>query len=98
MPLSIRQFIDSLTTLNVLPPGELSGIRDKLTEPQLQADAETLAKDLVRSGKLTKYQAAALYNGRGKGLAFDEYVVLDKLGAGGMGQVFKAQHRRMKRI
>ena len=69
MPLSIQQFIDSLTTLNVLPPGELSGIRDKLTEPQLQADAETLAKDLVRSGKLTKYQAAALYKGRGKGLA-----------------------------
>jgi len=98
MPLSIQQFIDSLTTLNVLPPGELSGIRDKLTEPQLQADAETLAKDLVRSGKLTKYQAAALYNGRGKGLAFGEYVVLDKLGAGGMGQVFKAQHRRMKRM
>jgi serine/threonine protein kinase/formylglycine-generating enzyme required for sulfatase activity len=29
---------------------------------------------------------------------YGEYVVLDKIGAGGMGQVFKAEHRRMKRI
>ena len=27
-----------------------------------------------------------------------EYLVLEKIGAGGMGQVFKAQHRRMQRI
>ena len=26
------------------------------------------------------------------------YTVLDKIGAGGMGQVFKAEHRRMERI
>ena len=26
------------------------------------------------------------------------YTILDKIGAGGMGQVFKAQHRRMKRL
>ena len=27
-----------------------------------------------------------------------DYILLDKIGAGGMGQVFKAEHRRMKRL
>ncbi len=27
-----------------------------------------------------------------------EYLLVDRIGAGGMGQVFKAQHRRMKRF
>ena len=51
-----------------------------------------------RQGKLTKYQAQAVYQGKTKGLVFGEYVVLDKLGEGGMGVVLKAQHRRMKRL
>lgn len=33
-----------------------------------------------------------------EGLVFGEYTVLEKIGAGGMGQVYKAEHRRMKRI
>ena len=62
------------------------------------ADAASLAKKLVQAGKLTKYQAANAAQGKAKNLVFGEYVVLDKIGAGGMGQVFKAEHRRMKRI
>src|SRR4029077_10570670 len=35
--------------------------------------------------------------GQAKGLIFGEYTVLDKLGEGGMGLVFQAQHRYLKR-
>src|SRR5262249_25062046 len=48
--------------------------------------------------KLTSYQASVLSQGQFKGLAFGDYRVLDKLGEGGMGLVFKAQHRHLKRI
>jgi hypothetical protein len=39
-----------------------------------------------------------ILQGKAKSLVLGEYLVLDKLGAGGMGQVLKARHRRMKRI
>ena len=43
-----------------------------------------------RQGKLTKFQAQAVYQGKTRGLVVGNYVVLDKLGQGGMGQVYKA--------
>src|SRR5207247_11202512 len=61
-------------------------------------DGQDLAKHLIRDGKLTKYQASTIYQGKHASLNFGEYTVVDRIGAGGMGVVLKAQHRRMKRI
>jgi response regulator RpfG family c-di-GMP phosphodiesterase len=52
---------------------------------------------LVRRGLLTDYQAARIENGRTHGLVLNNYRVLDRLGAGGMGVVFKAENLRMRR-
>ena len=98
MTMTVRQFVDSLSSNGILSTGEVASLRTGLTPEQEAADADTFVRKLVQQGKLTKFQAINLYQGRAKGLLFGDYVVLDKLGAGGMGQVFKAQHRRMKRI
>ncbi|TVS15549.1 MAG: hypothetical protein EA424_15775 [Planctomycetaceae bacterium] len=39
-----------------------------------------------------------MYYGRGQTLVLGNYVILDKLGKGGMGLVLKAEHRRMERV
>ena len=61
-------------------------------------DAATTAKKLVEAGKLTGFQADAVLGQRLADLRIGNYEILDRLGAGAMGTVFKAQHRRMKRI
>jgi serine/threonine protein kinase len=62
------------------------------------SDGDALARQLVAQGKLTFYQAEAIRDRKFAELVIGNYEVLDRLGAGGMGTVYKARHRRMKRI
>jgi serine/threonine protein kinase len=58
---------------------------------------EHLGKRLVDLGKLNPWQVEQLRNGRTK-FNLGPYHVIDSIGQGGMGQVFKAEHTIMGRI
>jgi len=95
---TLRQFIENLTRSGLLSAAEVSEFRDSLPPERRPDTAQSLARELVQAKRLTKYQAAAVYQGKTKGLVFGEYTILDKIGAGGMGLVLKARHRRMNRV
>ncbi len=57
-----------------------------------------LAERLVSEGVLTLFQANRLLKNKTHGLIVGPYVILDRLGAGGRGRVFKAQHKLMGRL
>lgn len=57
----------------------------------------TVAGILVARGLLTKFQADQMLLGRSK-LTLNQYRILDQVGQGGMGSVFKARHAMMQRV
>jgi serine/threonine-protein kinase len=62
------------------------------------SDVQTLARRLVHTRRLTPFQVDAILKGKAAELCIGSYIVLDRIGAGGMGTVFKARHRRMHRL
>jgi serine/threonine protein kinase len=94
MPISLEQFVAQLTDSGLIAAEELEALRKTVNAP----DAEQLARALVHLKKLTPFQAQQVYSGKAKSLVLGNYVLLDKLGQGGMGMVLKAEHRRMKRV
>jgi serine/threonine protein kinase len=93
--ISGEQFLRNLEDSNLVSAGDLEAAQSLLgTYP----NGNALAMQLVSTGKLTAYQAAAVLERRFNEIHIGNYEVLDLLGRGGMGTVFKARHRRMKRI
>jgi serine/threonine protein kinase len=90
MPASLDQF---LAELKLLHRGRFGEIVNGLSAEMGLTDVARVAQELVRIQVLTPYQAAALYQGKGRRLVVGPYVILDKIGTGGMGVVFKAVHR-----
>ncbi|HEV3138457.1 MAG TPA: bifunctional serine/threonine-protein kinase/formylglycine-generating enzyme family protein, partial [Pirellulales bacterium] len=94
-----EELLKSLVDADILPADDVRALHDELLgaggPPK---NSWEMISAVVRAGQLTHFQALQIFAGRAKTLVLGDYLLVDIIGSGGMGQVYKARHRRMKRI
>jgi serine/threonine protein kinase len=90
-----QTFLENLRRSGLLSTRELQNVIQRL--PQTER-GRTVARVLVEGGILTRFQADLLLAGHTGGFVLGQYQILDQIGQGGMGRVYKARHRTMNRV
>src|SRR5438270_12573621 len=88
--------VEALRELALLEPARLHELHHDLAERFPQP--RDLARQLIQREWLTAFQVNQLLQGRGRELLVGPYLLLERLGTGGMGEVFKARHRKLCRV
>ncbi len=94
VPLDLLPVIRSA---GVMTDRQFAELKAKVLKGEYPSDAAALADRLIKEGILTGYQARRLLKEKSQGLVVGRYVILDRLGSGSMGRVYKAHHLMMDR-
>jgi eukaryotic-like serine/threonine-protein kinase len=92
------EFLQAIRRSAVLSEKQFEKVEANVAEGNYPPEPAELASRLVKDGVLTAFQVRQILKGKSHGLVFGRYVILDFLGKGGMGSVYKAWHRMMGRV
>lgn len=97
VPETIGDFLKVVRKSRLLEEAELDAYLERTrSSPNLPVKPTQMAGLLVRDGLLTRFQAELMLRGKYRGFNIGHYKVLDRLGSGGMSNVYLCQHRDRK--
>ncbi len=98
VPTTADEFLDLIQKSGVTDAAKLKEAVAKLSAVgELPNEPARIADLFIRDGLLTHFQAEQILQGKWKRFTVGKYKVLERLGAGGMGQVFLCEHKVMRR-
>jgi serine/threonine-protein kinase len=86
-------FVWDLRRSNLIDRGRLDQIIGEFLAKNPRAEPPSLAAFLVEKGILTQFQADRLLQGKTQGFVLGPFTLVDALGTGSMGTVYKAQSK-----
>lgn len=93
---ALDSFCDLIRKSNLVEGPRLTEYLQKLhTSDGIPEEPKALADLMVRDALLSQFQADQLVAGKWRGFIVGKYRVLEKIGTGGMGQVYLAEHKVM---
>jgi serine/threonine-protein kinase len=86
-------FVWDLRRSNLIDRGQLDQVIGEFLSKNHGAEPPALAQYLVGQGILTEFQAERLLQGKTQGFVLGPFTLMDALGSGSMGTVYKAQSK-----
>jgi serine/threonine-protein kinase len=93
-PIDRQTFLANVCQSGLRTEAELAPVLRGLPDG---ARGRAVARALMEAGLLTRFQAERLLMGRVQGFLLGPYRILEQVGRGGIGRVYKAEHRTMGR-
>lgn len=93
---TVAALVEAIGACRLLEPAQSEELTDHL-QPRF-SDPRLLARELMQLGWLSAYQVNQLFLGKGNQLLLGSYVLLERIGEGGMGAVFKARNWKLGRV
>ncbi len=98
VPNSVEELVQLVRKSGMVDEAKLSAYLQRREFARgLPTDPREFADDMIRDGVLTNFQAEQFLLGKWRGFTIGKYKLLERVGVGGMGQVFLCEHMFMKK-